>query len=93
MVFTDLNPCCPPKHLDATNDSQSEHLKLCPLQIIVMLPCVEKVLSYMRYFAECKSEGQSDIEALLEEFLGQLNKIEETRPWVLTAFIHSFIRS
>lgn len=68
VVFTNFYPCCLPKHLDATNNSQSEHLKLCPLQIIVLLPCVEKVFSYVRYFAECKAEGQSDIEVLLEEF-------------------------
>lgn len=68
MFFTNFNPYCPPKHLDVTNDSQTEHLKLCPLQIIVLLPYVEKALSYMRYFAECEAEGQSDIGALLEEF-------------------------
>lgn len=75
MFFTNFNSCCPQKHLDATNSSL-EAMSIADNCV----PCIEKVLSYTRYFAECKAEGQSDIEALLEEFLGQLNKIEETRP-------------
>lgn len=55
----------------------------------VLLFSVGKVVSYLSYFLECEAERLSHIRASLEELVGQVNKIEETRLQVWTAFIHS----